>query len=242
MVGSSQSISGPNVALNTIVADALDEIATRLEGSGNVNAEILAIIKDVYKAHGKIIFNGNNYAEEWVAEAEKRGLPNVKNTVDSLASFVTPKAVELFGKHNVLSKEELHSRTEIYLEQYSKHVNIEAQTSMQMVKRQFVPAVVRYMTELGSSVAAAGEFASVQKELLKQTSELLTSANKNLKALEDETQKAQAIGDVEAQAAAFRDKVFSAMNNLRADIDALEAIVPQDLWPVPSYCDLLFKL
>ncbi|MFZ5760988.1 MAG: glutamine synthetase III [Thermodesulfobacteriota bacterium] len=242
MVGSSQSISGPNVALNTIAAEALDEIATRLEKAKDVNAEILAIVKDTMKNHGRIIFNGNNYSADWEKEAEKRGLPNTRNTVDSLKSFVTPKAISLFGKYNVLSKEELHSRYDIYVEQYSKHINIEAQTAIQMVRRQYMPAAIRYCTELANSASAAGKAGAVQQELLGEISVLLNSANKKLKQLETETGKASAIDKVDKQAAAYRDKVFPAQVGLRADIDALERLMPADLWPVPVYSDLLFKL
>jgi glutamine synthetase len=243
MVGSSQSISGPNVALNTIVADALDEIATRLEKAGkNRNAEITAIVKETWKKHSKVVFNGNNYAEEWVKEADKRGLPNVRNAVAALEAFVTPKAMKLFEKHKVLSKEELHSRYDIYLEQYSKHINIEANTAVQMTRRQFIPAAMRFMTELGNSVAATGKHGVVQRELLAQVGELLGAVQKKAAAVESEAGRAKSIGEVPKQAAAFRDKVFPALQKLRADVDELEGIVPRDLWPVPSYSDMLFKL
>ena len=242
MVGSSQSIAGPNVALNTIAAEALEEIAIRLEKAKDVNKEIQAILKDAMTKHGRIIFNGNNYSAEWAKEAEKRGLPNVRNTVDALKAFVTPKAIKLFGKYNVLSKEELHSRYEIYVEQYAKHINIEALTAIQMTKRQFIPAAIRFVGELGASLAAAGKYGSVQKGLLEEVGKHLEAAGKKVAKLEDETKKAQAIGAADKQAAAYRDKVFPAMTALRADIDALEAIMPDDLWPVPTYCDLLFNL
>ncbi|MBV5306335.1 MAG: glutamine synthetase III [Desulfobulbaceae bacterium] len=242
MVGSSQSIAGPNVALNTIAAEALDEIATRLEKAKDVNKEILAILTEVMKAHGRIVFNGNNYSEDWVKEAEKRGLPNVRNTVDALKAFVSPKAIKLFGKYNVLSKDELHSRYDIYVEQYAKHINIEAMTAIQMTRRQYVPAAIRFITELGASLAAAGKLGTVQKELLEQVSKHLDAAAKKVVKLEEEAQKAQAIDKVEKQAATFRDKVMPAAVSLRVDIDALEAILPVDLWPVPTYSEMLFKL
>ncbi len=242
MVGSSQSIAGPNVALNTIAAESLDEIATRLEKAADVNAEILKILQDTLKDHGRIIFNGNNYSPEWEKEAEKRGLPNVKTTVDALKSFVTPKAIKLFAKYNVLSKEELHSRYDIYTEQYSKQLNIEAQTAIQMVRRLYIPAAIRYMTELGSSISVVGKSATVQKELLDSIGGLLTSANKKLKKLEDETAKSQAIEKVDKQALAYRDKVKVTLNDLRADIDAIETLMPDDLWPVPVYSEMLFEL
>jgi len=242
MVGSSQSIAGPNVALNTIAAEALDEIATRLEKAKDVNKEILAILTEVMTNHGRIIFNGNNYSEDWVLEAEKRGLPNVRNTVDALKAFVTPKAIKLFGKYNVLSKDELHSRYDIYVEQYAKHINIEALTAIQMTRRQYIPAAIRFVSELGASVAVAGKYGAVQKELLEQVSKHLDAAGKKVAKLQDEVEKAQAIDKVEKQAAAYRDKVMAAAVSLRADIDFLEAILPADLWPVPTYSELLFKL
>ncbi|MBU0482530.1 MAG: glutamine synthetase III [Proteobacteria bacterium] len=242
MLGSSQSISGPNVALNTIAAEVLDEVASRLEKAKNVNTEIQAIVKEFMAKHGRIIFNGNNYSAEWEKEAAKRGLPNTKNAVDALKAFVTPKAIKLFEKYKVLSKEELHSRYDIYVEQYAKHINIEALTGIQMVRRQFIPAGIRFATELGNSIAVVGKGASVQKALLADVSKLLESAAKKVKKLEDETAKAQAITKVDKQAAAYRDKVFTTLFDLRKDIDGLEALVPSDLWPVPTYSDLLFKL
>jgi len=242
MVGSSQSISGPNVALNTIAAEALEEIAIRLEKAKDVNKEIQAILKEAVTKHGRIIFNGNNYSAEWAKEAEKRGLPNIRNTVDALKAFVTPKAIKLFGKYNVLSKDELHSRYDIYVEQYAKNINIEALTAIQMTKRQFIPAAIQFVAELGASLAAAGKYGAVQKGLLEEVGKHLESAGKKVAKLEAETSKAQAIGDVPKQGAAYRDKVFPAITDLRGDIDALEAILPADLWPVPTYSDLLFKL
>jgi glutamine synthetase len=242
MVGSSQSISGHNVALNTIAAEALDEIATRLEKAADVHAEIQALLRDTLDRHGRIIFNGNNYSEEWVREAENRGLPNTMTAVDALKALVTPKAIKLFGKYNVLSKDELHSRFEIYTEQYAKHINIEAQTAMQMTKRLYIPTAIRFMTELGNSVQVAGKHATVQKELLSRVATILNSIAEQLAALEKETSKAQAITKVDRQAAAFRDKVLPLIGTLRKNIDNLETITPGDLWPVPTYSDLLFKL
>ena len=242
MLGSAQSISGPNVALNTIAAEVLDEVATRLEKAKDVNAEIQAIIKEFINKHGRIIFNGNNYSDEWASEAEKRGLPNTKNAVDALKSFITPKAIKLFEKYKVLSKEELHSRYDIYVEQYAKHINIEGLCALQMVKRQFIPAVIRFTTDLGASIAAVGTGATVQKALLAEVSTLLESTAKKTKKLEQEINKAQKIAAIDKQAAAYRDKVFTTMQSLRLDIDALEGIMPDDLWPVPTYSELLFKL
>ncbi len=242
MVGSSQSISGHNVALNTIAAESLDEIATRLEQATDINQEIQALIKEAVTNHGRIIFNGNNYSEEWVREAEKRGLPNVGNTADALKNLIIPKAIELFGKYNVLTKDELHSRYEIYSEQYAKHLNIEARSAVQMVRRQYIPTVIRYISTLGASASAAGKHGGVQKKLLEQISSLLDSASKKVDKLETETRNARGIEDVGKQTAAFRDRVLPAMNALREDVDQLEELLPADIWPVPCYSELLFKL
>jgi glutamine synthetase type III len=157
MVGSSMSIAGPNLILNTIVAEALDEIATRIEKTKNINEETVQIIKDVMKEHGRIIFNGNNYSDEWLKEAEKRGLQNIKNTVDAHKNMITRKAENLFSKYKVLSKQELHSRFEIYIEQYSKQISIEAKTAIKMVKRQYLPAVIRYIDLLSDSIIKTKE-------------------------------------------------------------------------------------
>ncbi len=244
-VGSSQSISGPNVALNTIAAEALDEIATRMEKAKDKNAEAAAIVKETYQKHGRIIFNGNNYAESWVKDAAKRGLPNVANSVDALKAFITEKSLALFEKYEVLSHKEMHSRYDIYLETYAKQINIEALTAIDMVKREFIPAALEYATFLAESIGSfkGAKIASpVQVGLLKDLSALSASAYKNLGKLEQATAKAQGVDDTLKKAEAYRDKVVPAMKALRTDVDGLEAIVPKDLWPVPSYADLLFKL
>jgi glutamine synthetase len=245
MVGSAQSIAGSNVALNTIAAEALDEIATRLEKARDKNAEAATIIKDTWKKHGRIIFNGNNYSEEWVVEAEKRGLPNVANTVDALKAFVSEKAFKLFEKYDVLSRKELHSRYDIYVETYAKQINIEAHVAIDMVRKQFIPAALEYATFLADSIddlkSVKGP-AAIPEDILKRLGAVLTSAYKNLGKLEAAVEKAQATTDTVKQAQAYRDKVFTAMQALRGDVDSLEMMVPADTWPVPTYTDLLFKL
>ncbi len=245
MVGSAQSIAGVNVALNTIAAEAFDEIATRLEKAKDKNAEVSAIIRDIYKEHKRIIFNGNNYSDSWVKEAEKRGLANTGNCVDGLRAFVTPKALKLFEKYAVLSPKELHSRYETYVEIYAKQINIEAMTAIDMATRQFIPAGIEYATFLGNSVARlkdASLSAPVQEDLLNKVSASLASVYKNRAKLEGAVARARKISDTVKQAVAYRDKVFSAIQALRVDIDELELLVPADLWPVPTYTDLLFKL
>jgi glutamine synthetase len=245
MVGSSQSIAGPNVALNTIAAEALDEVATRLEKAKDKNAEAAAIIRDTYKKHSRVIFNGNNYSEAWPKEAAKRGLPNVTNAVDALKAFITDKSLKLFEKYEVLSHKEIHSRYDIYVEAYAKQINIEALTAIDMVKKQFIPATAEYATFLADSVAsfkAVSVAAPVQEDLLKKLGALMVSAYKNLGKLEAATAKAQETADTVKKAETYRDKVVTSMQTLRTDIDALEMIVPRDMWPVPTYADLLFKL
>lgn len=245
MVPSSASISGPNVVLNTIVAEALDEIATRLEKAKDTNKEAAAIIKEAANKHGRIIFNGNNYGDAWVKEAAKRGLPNIKSTVEALKYMANADAVRLFTKYNVLTKEELHSRHEIYLEQYAKTINIEALASIDMVKRQYISTVIRYTEQLAETVnklKTAGTTATVQKDLLGEISSLLISVQKKLNTLEAVTKKAQGISDAEEKAEFYRDKVFAAQLDLRKEIDTLETLIPAEIWPVPTYADMLFKL
>ena len=245
MVGSSQSIAGPNVTLNTIAAEALDEIATRLETANDKNADAAAIIRESYKKHSRVIFNGNNYSAEWPKEAAKRGLPNVTNAVDALKAFVTAKSLKLFEKYEVLSHKEMHSRYDIYVEAYAKQVNIEALTAIDMAKKQFIPAATEYATFLAESIDSFKDIkmqAPVQKDLLGKVGALLTSAYKTLEKLEAATVKAQETADTVKKAETYRDKVVTAMKALRTDIDALETIIPRDMWPVPTYVDLLFKL
>jgi glutamine synthetase len=244
MVPSSISISGANTVLNTITAEALDEVATRLEKAKDVNKEAAAIVKEFIKEHGRVIFNGNNYSAEWVKEAKRRGLPNISSMVEALESLAKPGTAKLFEKYKVLSKGELHSRYEIYLEKYGKDINIEAKSAIEMVNRQYIPAVIAYTGELAKTIAsikAAGGKSLVQKAILAEVTALLTSAAKKVAVLETLTEKAQGIADAHARAVSFRDKVVPAYNTLRTDIDALEKIVPSSQWPVPSYAEMLFK-
>ncbi|MBP7526850.1 MAG: glutamine synthetase III [Syntrophorhabdaceae bacterium] len=245
MVGSAQSIAGSNVALNTIAAEALDEMATRLEKAKDKTAEAAAIIRDIWKKHNRVIFNGNNYSEEWLKEAENRGLPNIGNAVDALKAFVTEKSFKLFEKYDVLSRKELHSRYDIYVETYAKQINIEALVAIDMVRKQFLPAGLEYATFLADSIddlkSVKGP-AAIPEDILKKLSVILTSAYKNVGKLEAAVEKAQAISGTVKQAESYRDKVFTVMQALRVDIDSLEKLVPADTWPVPSYTDLLFKL
>jgi glutamine synthetase len=245
MVPSSASISGACVVLNTIVAEALDEIATRLEKASDILQETAFIIRDTMKEHGRIIFNGNNYSEDWVKEAKKRGLHNITSTVEALKSFSGKKETDLFVKYKVLSKIELHSRYEIYLEQYIKQINIEANAALDMAKCLYIPAVLPFIKELAESIEKLEKVkgsAVVQKDLLAKVSKFLESAYKNVEKLEKELEKTRRIADGFEKAEAYRDNICSQMSILRKDIDTLETMVPRKLWPVPTYADLLFNL
>ncbi|MCP4255638.1 MAG: glutamine synthetase type III, partial [Candidatus Scalindua sp.] len=245
MVPSSASISRPIIVLNTVVTEALDDFATRLEKSKNVNKETASIIKDTMREHGKIIFNGNNYSDKWEKEAKKRGLLNIRSTVDALKVFKGKKAVGIFEKYKILSKDEIKARYEIYLGQYSKQINIEANAALDMVRSLYLPAVVQYTKDLAESIEkleAVKGSVKVQRDLLTKVSAHLESAYRRVQKLEKEREKALKISDSLKRGEASRDKVLVVMNELREDIDMLETLTPRRLWPVPTYADLLFKL
>jgi len=248
MVGSSQTVSGPNFVLDTIVAEILGEIADQLEGKKDINAEAQKIVQKIVKDHGRVIFNGNGYTDEWVQLAEKRGLPNIRSTVESAPVLTAKKNVQLFEKHGILNKTELEARQEIVLENYIKTINIEALTALEMAKRQILPAGITFATELAHSintVKATGVEAatSAQEELLKEVSATLASLQKNITALEKAQAKAENMhGETYKQALFYKDSVFTAVNSLRADADKLETVVDKELWPLPTYADLLFNL
>jgi glutamine synthetase len=243
MVGSSQSTAGPCFTLNTMVADTLMEIADELERSKDVKGDAQKLLKKIATEHSRIIFNGDNYSEEWVKEAEKRGLPNIRSTVESIETILEKENVELLKRHNVLSKHELHARTEILLENYSKTLNIEANVTLNIAKRQILPACIHYTAELASSVngmAAAGITPAVQKRELEKTNSLIEDLSSAITALEKAVGKAKATEKVLAKAKCYRDDVVLAMLEVRKAADTLEMIVDADLWPLPSYAEMLF--
>jgi glutamine synthetase len=246
-VGSSQSIAGPQVVLNTIVAESLDEMATHLENAvkngKKLNDEIQALLPKIVAESKKVIFNGDNYTAAWHSEAEKRGLPNRRNAIDSLPDLISPKSVELFGKYGVLSERELHSRYEIFVENYIKTINIEAGLTSQIAARQILPAALRYQGEVAQSIgalkSAGAEAPASQKallsELTKTIDELQTSVSK-LNAAVDH----HANGDTLAHAKNSRDAIIPAMTAVRTAGDKLEGLVADDLWPLPTYQEMLF--
>ncbi|WP_238916478.1 glutamine synthetase III [Clostridium sp. YIM B02555] len=248
MVPSSASIAGCNFVLNTIVAETLSEIAEKLEKATNLDAEIQAILTDIVKKHKRIIFNGNGYSDEWVVEAEKRGLPNIKSTVEAAKAMISEKNQAVLEKHGVLTKVEAESRYEITLENYNKIINIEALTTLEMAKRQIIPAVIQFTTSLAESIntikaTGVGADVSVQTELLTEVSKLTASLSKNVKLLEELVEKADNFkGDIFDLGMMYRYEVFEQMNVLREDADKLETIVDEDFWPLPTYSDMLFNV
>jgi glutamine synthetase len=235
-VGSNQNCSGPNVVLNTIVAEALDEICTKLENdvkSGkDFNASVQLLLKDIVKKHKKVIFNGDNYTEEWHKEAEKRGLPNLKNTPEALEETIKEPIIKLFEKHKVFTKTELISRNEIYKEQYEKTVRIEAGVALEMAKTLIYPAALRYQRDLAETViklgkANAGDTNKAQA-LLNNLTQLGEKLQSRIGSLEDTNKGHDML------------KVLDAMLELRKVVDGLEEIVPRDFWPLPTYAEMLF--
>lgn len=248
MVPSSASIAGCNFVLNTIVAEILDEVAGRLEKASDVDAEVKALLKEYVTKHKRIVFNGNGYSDEWVVEAEKRGLPNIKTTVEATKALISPKNIALMEKHGILSKVEMESRYEITLENYIKTINIEALTMLDMAKRQILPAAIYFATNIADSIntiKATGVAADLtaQTELLTEVSSLTASLKKNIAVLETAVQKAaNAHGDTYEQASLFRFDVFEKMAALREVADSLELLVDEEVWPMPTYGDLLFNV
>ncbi|MEO2088755.1 MAG: glutamine synthetase type III, partial [Gemmataceae bacterium] len=245
-VGSSFSISGPNVVLNTIVAESLDFIATKLEGDTKGGKPLAKAIQDllpgILKESKKVVFNGDGYSEEWHKEAEKRGLPNLKNTVDAIPTLIRKDTIDLFGKYKVLSERELNARHTIFCESYVKTVNIEANLMLSMGKTMILPAAVRYLGQVATAVnaaKAAGVDASAQMDHLKELTATLTTFQKALAALE-KAHGHHADGTPYDHAKHFRDHVLPKMADLRTAADTLETMVADDLWPLPTYQEMLF--
>ena len=246
MPPSSGSISGPNFSLNTIVADVLMEFADELEKAEDFDAAVHDLIRRTYVEHKRIIFDGNGYSDEWIQEAERRGLPNITNSVDAVEAFVSDKTINLFGRHGVLSKVELQSRAEIRYEAYVKQINIEAKTMIDIASKQIRPAVVKYAGELAqcvNAVKAAGMDASVEEALLQEVSENLKLFHERLKVLVEVTEQAGMLkGESKSQAIFYRDYVFAAMKELREPADRLEMLVDEKAWPFPTYGELLYNI
>lgn len=249
MVGSSASISGPNVTLNTAVAQVLGEFADKLEAASDINEAIKVLITESYNAHKRIVFNGNGYSSEWVEEAAKRGLSNLKDTVSTLPALVSDNAIELFTKQKVLTKEELQSRFTIYSETYAKELNIEASVMVQMAKSQIFPAANDYALKLARSINEIKEAMADSETLLLPQKRNLKGILENLKGLKQKElelekllEESADIADAFDKAKFYREKVFAKMKELRTFADELERLVDKKAWPFPTYEDLLFKL
>lgn len=245
MVGSRDSIASPNIVLNTIVAEAFADACDVLEKADNFDEAVHDLIKKYAGEHQRIVFNGNGYSDEWVEEAARRGLPNIKSMVDAIPALVTDKAISLFERFGVFKRSELESRVEIKYEAYAKAINIEARSMVDIASKQIIPAVIKYTKSLAdtvNAVTAAGAEASVQIELLNETSALLSDTKVALARLIDVIAQAAEMEAGAGQAKFFHDIVMPAMAELRAPVDKLEMIVDKDMWPMPSYGDLLFEV
>jgi len=246
MLGSSSSVSCTNVVLNTAVAEELKQFADELEGAANFEEALHELIKKTVTDHKRIIFNGNGYDDAWIAEAEKRGLLNLRSTPECLPYSLHEKNMKLFISHKVYSETEMRARYEILSENYCKIINIEALTMIDMAKKDILPAVSKYSHELSDTViakAACGDIESgYEKELLAKVSKLNTAAYKKTEKLEQAVLKAKEISETQELSMYYKDAVFAAMSELRITVDELETMVPADIWPYPSYGDMLFSV
>ncbi len=245
MVGSADSIASPNTTLNAIVAEAFCEAADRLEKEEDKEIAIHDLIKEYMTKHQRIIFNGNGYADEWVEEAKRRGLPNIKSMIEAADTLTTDKAVRLFEKFGIFTKVELESREEIIYETYAKTINIEALTMIDMAGKQIIPAVVKYTRMLADTVNAvktAGVDASMQTELLRSVGEKLASMQASYMELKKVEEQASSMENAKEQAFFYKDTVKKVMEELRVPADELEMIVDKEMWPIPTYGELMFEI
>ena len=245
MVGSRDSIANPNIVLNTIVAEAFADACDILEKADDFDLAVHDLIKEYLTDNQRIIFNGNGYSDEWVAEAERRGLPNIKSMVEAIPAITTDKSIKLFERFSVFTKAELESRAEIQYEAYAKAINIEARTMIDMASKQFLPAFIKYTKTLADTVLAvkeAGVDAAVQTEALKEVSALMAETKAALDVLVKVTDEAAAKEEGEVQANFYHSDVVPAMEALRAPVDKMEMIVDKEAWPMPSYGDLMFEV
>ena len=245
MLGSSASVSGPNTMLNTAVAEALKQFADELENANDFETALHELIKRVISKHKRIIFNGNGYDDQWLREAEKRGLTHLKTTPDALPAFISEKNIRLFSEHKVYTEREMRSRYEILLGNYCKTVDIECKTMLDMAKKDILPAVSEYSQVLANTIlskksACASLDCTYEEEMLTKVSALLNGAYSTVKALEKALTEKKTICDVTARSVFCKDCILALMNELRRAVDELEVSVSADYWPIPTYGDLLF--
>ena len=247
MLGSSQNIAMPNTVLNTAVAEVFSQFADVLENAENFDTAVAKLIKETFAAHRRIIFDGNGYSEAWEQEAAERGLLNLRTSVDAYKTFMNPKNVKLFSTHGVMSETEMRSREEIYFENYSKIVNIEALTMIVMATRDYIPAVENYIAEIADvaikkKAVLANVPCRVETELIRRLSDLNTKAYNAVEALKAIETEAASISDAKERAECYCTKVLPAMNALRAAIDEMETLTASKSWPVPTYGDMMFRV
>ena len=247
MLGSTVSVSGPNIVLNTIVAEVLDQFADELEKATDFNAALNALIKRTIVNHKRIIFNGDGYSEEWTKEAEKRGLLNLRTTPDALPYFISEKSIKLFTKHNIFTEVELNSRYEILLENYCKTLNIEALTMIEMARRSILPAVIEYTKNITDTLTAKQSIGidiskCKEKEVVEELSYITSMIIENTEKLENALIGVKDIEGIQNEANYYKDTVIAAMNELRAVADRAEVIVGDEYWPYPRYGELLFSI
>lgn len=246
MVGSRDSVASPNIVLNTIVAEAFSEACEVLENAENFEIAVHDLIKTNCAEHQRIIFNGNGYSDAWVAEAKRRGLSNISSMVDAIPALITEKSIGLFEKFHVFTKAELESRVEVKYETYSKAINVEARAMVDIAAKQIVPAVIKYAKSLAdavNSIRTVGDVdVSVELELLNKTTRLLKETQTALGVLRQKTEAAALMGEGERQAKYYHREVCTAMEALRKPVDELEMIVDKEMWPMPSYGDLMFEV
>ena len=246
MVGSEDSVGEPNTVLNTIVAEAFADVCDELEAAEDFDMAVHDMIKRLAGEHERIVFNGNGYSAEWVEEAARRGLPNVSNMVDAIPALQSEKSVALFERFGVFTKAELDSRAEIEYEIYAKKVNIEAKTMIDIIRKQIIPATIHYTSALADSInavkAACAADVSTQTEMLTEVSSLLAETRDGLKALEKAQRGGVGMENGRDRAVYYRDKVMTAMQQLRRPVDKLEMLVDKEMWPMPSYGDMIFEV
>ena len=247
MVGSSDSVAGSNTVLNSIVAEAFNEAADAIKGANDPESAVFEVIRRNMEQHGRILFDGNGYSQEWVEEAARRGLPNLPGAVDAIPELVRPESIRMFSSLGVFSEAELRARVEIRYENYVSQLHIESRTMLNITRKQILPAVIKYTGELSASInqvrtALPGADTTVSEELLARVLNLLSEAGEKALSLEQKIREAEETPAIPDKAAAFYEKVAPAMEELRAPLDALEKCVDKKLWPFPSYGDILFDL
>jgi len=246
MLGSSFSIAGPNIVLNTVVSEVLRQFADVLEKSEDFKRDLASLVRETFHSHKRIIFNGNNYSEDWVIEANRRGLSNLKTTIDALPALVSQKSIDVFMTHRVLTEQEIYSRYEIFMDGYCKTLHIEALTMVDIVKGEIIPACVDYQNDLAELLErkkACGEYdVSLEGHLLERISKLSACLLKKLTNLENVLVKSREEREILIHASFYRDQVFTAMSELRLIVDELETLVAKKYWPLPSYSELLYSV